>query len=196
VEYRPGTGCVMKSDPERVLTVADICQQMNETGGPISAVGNINTRGWQPAFAVHVVDVEVDPETGKVTVFRYTASQDVGRAIHPSYVEGQIQGGVVQGIGWALLEEYVFDEKGILRNPNLLDYRVPTTLDVPMIETILVEVPNTFHPLGVKGVGEVNIVPPAGALANALYRATGVRFTELPMKAERVALTLASAAAD
>ena len=133
------------------------------------------------AFATHLVDVEVDVDTGKVTILRYTAAQDVGRAIHPSYVEGQIQGGVVQGIGWALNEEYFMNDDGNLMNVSLLDYRMPTSLDLPMIEAVIVEVPNPGHPYGVRGVGEVCIVPPLAAIANAIYDAIGVRMTELPM---------------
>ena len=128
-----------------------------------------------PAFATHIVDVAVDQETGKVSILRYTAVQDVGTAIHPSYVEGQMQGGVVQGIGWALNEEYIYDEQGHLLNATLLDYRMPTALDLPMIDTVLVEVPNPGHPYGVRGVGEVPIVPPAAAVADAIYHATGRR---------------------
>jgi CO/xanthine dehydrogenase Mo-binding subunit len=132
------------------------------------------------------VDVEVDPETGKVAILRYTAVQDVGRAIHPSYVEGQMQGGVVQGIGWALNEEYVYNAKGEMTNASYLDYRMPTCLDLPMIDTVMVEVPNPGHPFGVRGVGEVPIVPPPAALANAIYRAVGVRLRELPMSPGRI----------
>ena len=123
---------------------------------------------------------------GKTTVLRYTAVQDVGRAIHPSYVEGQIQGGVAQGVGWAINEEYFYDKDGHLLNSSLLDYRMPTALDLPMIETVMVEVPNPNHPYGVRGVGEVPIVPPAAAMANALYQAIGVRLTELPMNPPHV----------
>jgi CO/xanthine dehydrogenase Mo-binding subunit len=133
-------------------------------------------------MGTHMVDVEVDTETGKVQILRYTAAQDVGRAIHPDYVEGQIQGGVAQGIGWALNEEYYYDKDGHLMNASYLDYRIPTALDLPMIDPVLVEVPNPNHPFGVKGVGEVPIVPPAGAVANAIYHAIGVRMTVLPMK--------------
>ncbi len=130
----------------------------------------------------NIVDVEVDPETGKVTVLRYTVVQDAGKAVHPSYVEGQMQGGTAQGIGWALNEEYVYRDDGRLHdNASFLDYRMPTTLDVPMIDTVIVEVPNPGHPFGVRGVGEVSIVPPLAALANAVYRATGARMTHLPM---------------
>ena len=133
-----------------------------------------------PCFAGHVVDVEVDPETGKVEILRYTAVQDVGTAIHPSYVEGQMQGGALQGIGMALTEEYFYGDDGVMRNSSLLDYRMPTALDVPMIDTILVEVPNPGHPYGVRGVGEVPIVPPLAAVANAIHDAVGVRMTKLP----------------
>ncbi len=138
------------------------------------------------AFAVTLVDVEVDPDTGKVKLLRSTIAQDAGKAIHPSYVEGQMQGGTAQGLGWALNEEYVYDSNGILRNTGLLDYRMPTCLDLPMIETIVVEVANPAHPLGIRGVGEVSIVPPPAALANAIYRAIGIRMTDLPMSPPRI----------
>lgn len=153
---------------------------------PISASVSMKPKGAGPGFGAHIVDVEVDPETGKVTILRYTAVQDVGTAIHPAYVEGQMQGGVTQGIGWALNEEYWYNDKGQLMNASLLDYRMPTALDLPMIDTIMVEVPNPGHPYGVRGVGEVPIVPPAAALANAIYRATGVRMEELPMSPAKV----------
>ena len=151
---------------------------------------SVRPRGVGPAFAAHVVDVEVDPETGKVDILRYTASQDVGKAVHPSYVEGQIQGGVAQGIGWALNEEYFYDENGTMRNAGFLDYRMPTCLDLPMIETILVEVANPGHPIGIRGVGEVPIVPPPAAIANAIYHATGVRMQELPMSPPKITKAL------
>ena len=125
--------------------------------------------------------MEVDPETGKVDILRYTAVQDAGKAIHPSYVEGQIQGGVVQGIGWALNEEYFFNEEGGMVNSSFLDYRMPTSLDLPMIDTVIVEVANRGHPYGVRGVGEVPIVPPMAAIANAIHDAIGARMEELPM---------------
>ncbi len=144
------------------------------------------------AFATHIADVEVDVETGKVEILRYTAVQDAGVAIYPPYVEGQMQGGVVQGIGWALNEEYVYDEEGRLRNASLLDYRMPTALDVPNIETIIVEVPNPGHPYGVRGVGEVPIVPPPAAVANAIFDATGVRLFDLPVSPARVQAALAA----
>lgn len=144
------------------------------------------------AFTTHIADVEVDDETGKVEILRYTAVQDAGVAIYPPYVEGQIQGGVVQGIGWALNEDYVYDDEGLLRNASLLDYRMPTTLDVPNIETIIVEVPNPGHPYGVRGVGEVPIVPPPATVANAIHDATGLRLRDLPMSPARVQAALTS----
>ena len=128
-----------------------------------------------------IVDVEVDPETGKVDILRATIAQDCGTAIYPPYVEGQMQGGVAQGIGWALSEEFVYDEKGELKNASLLDYRMPTALDLPMIETILVEVPNPGHPYGVRGVGEVPIVPPPAAVAQAVRNAVGFWVSDLPI---------------
>jgi len=169
------------SHGDKTMTFAEIAAKLDDTGGPISTSVSKDTKGAVPTFATHIVDVEVDTDTGKVQILRYTAVQDVGRAIHPSYVEGQIQGGVAQGAGWAMNEEYFYDKDGHLLNASLLDYRMPTALDLPLIDTVLVEVPNPNHPFGVKGVGEVPIVPPAGALANAIYDAIGVRMTVLPM---------------
>jgi CO/xanthine dehydrogenase Mo-binding subunit len=168
-------------DASQSMTFKEIAASLARTGGPLTGRATSQPRGVGGAFATHVVDVEVDPDTGKVTILRYTATQDVGTAIHPSYVEGQIQGGAVQGIGWALNEEFVYDDKGQMVNSSFLDYRMPTTLDLPMIDTVLVEVPNPGHPYGVRGVGEVPIIPPPAAIANAIYRATGKRMTELPM---------------
>jgi len=125
--------------------------------------------------------VKVDPETGKVDVVRFTSFQDAGKAVHPSYVEGQMQGGSVQGIGWGLNEEYFYNESGTMTNSTFLDYRMPTSLDLPMIDTVIIEVPNPGHPFGVRGVGEANIVPPPAALANAIHKAVGVRMDRLPM---------------
>jgi len=164
----------------------ELADQVNKTGEPIVGRGAVDPQGCGGAFATHVVDVEVDPETGKVDILRYTAAQDVGTAIHPSYVEGQIQGGTAQGIGWGLNEEYYYDAQGTMRNSTFLDYRIPTCLDLPMIDALIVEVPNPGHPYGVRGVGEVPIVPPPAALANAIYRAVGVRMHQLPMSPPRV----------
>ena len=168
-------------------TLTELARELSERGPAITATASTNAGGMGAgAFAAHLVDVEVDPDTGKVQVLRYTAVQDAGRAIHPSYVEGQIQGGVVQGIGWALNEEYFYDDNGRMANSSFLDYRMPTALDVPMIDAVIVEVPAPSHPFGVRGVGEVPIVPPLAAIANAVYRATGVRQTQLPMSPRRV----------
>jgi CO/xanthine dehydrogenase Mo-binding subunit len=170
-----------KGEPSKKFTFEELAAKLNETGGTIVGRATVDPKGVGGAFATHIVDVEVDPETGKVEILRYTAVQDVGKAIHPSYTEGQIQGGAVQGIGWALNEEYFYNEDGRLANASLLDYRMPTALDLPMIDAVLVEVPNPGHPFGVRGVGEVPIVPPPAAIANAIYRAVGVRMNVLPM---------------
>ena len=149
--------------------------EAGRTGGPISAEVSVNAQGAGAGFGAHICDVSVDKETGHVTIERYTAIQDVGKAIHPSYVEGQIQGGAAQGIGWALNEEYIYNAKGQMENAGFLDYRVPVASDVPMIEAVLVEVPNPRHPFGARGVGEVPIVPPMAAIANAIRGAIGLR---------------------
>jgi xanthine dehydrogenase molybdenum-binding subunit len=174
------------TDQSKTMSFKEMAGQIQKTGAPIVGRGSVAPRGVGNAFATHIVDVEVDPETGKVDILRYTAIQDPGTAIHPAYVEGQIQGGVAQGIGAALNEEYFWDESGRMLNSSFLDYRMPVTPDLPMIDAILVEVPNPGHPFGVRGVGEVPIVPPLPAIANAIYRATGVRFTELPMSPRRI----------
>jgi len=168
------------------LPLAEIALKSGRTGGPISAEVSVNAQGAGPGFATHICDVEVDKETGYVKILRYTAVQDVGRAIHPSYVEGQIQGGVTQGIGWALNEEYIYDKDGRLENPGFLDYRVPVAPDVPMIDTVMVENANPRHPFGARGVGEVPIVPPMAAVANAINDAIGVRMRDLPMSPPRL----------
>jgi CO/xanthine dehydrogenase Mo-binding subunit len=186
VVYHPDGTLTCTSDAEKKLTFQEVAERMHRTGGTIRGGAAVNAGGVGPGFGTHVVDVEVDPETGKVTILRYTAVQDVGRALHPSYVEGQMQGGVAQGVGWALNEEYLYNEKGELVNPTFLDYRMPTALDLPMIDTILVEVPNPNHPYGIRGVGETPIVPPPAAIANAIYRAVGVRMRELPMSPPRL----------
>ena len=180
---KPASGNVGDFEP---LSLKDIASKFSPTGGPIGATGTVNAGGQAPGFSTQFCDVEVDPETGRVEILRFVAAQDAGRAIHPSYVEGQMQGGVVQGIGWALNEEYIYDEDGRMSNPGFLDYRVPVASDVPMIEPIVVEVPNPNHPFGVKGVGEVSICPPMAAIANAVADAIGRRMQELPMSPPKV----------
>ena len=185
VEYADGE-VRHKSDPELRLGFKELARQLATTGGTISGQANVDPAGEGNSYAVHLADVEVDPETGKTAVTRYTAVQDVGKAVHPSYVEGQMQGGVVQGIGWALNEEYCFDDSGRMLNPTFLDYRMPTSLDLPMIDTVIVEVANPGHPYGVRGVGEVPIVPPMAAIANAIHQATGARPDSLPMSPGKI----------
>ena len=182
-QAKPASSNVGDFEP---LTLKDIASKFSATGGPIGATGTVNAGGQAPGFSTQFCDVEVDPETGRVEILRFVIAQDAGRAIHPSYVEGQMQGGVVQGIGWALNEEYIYDEDGRLSNPGFLDYRVPVASDVPMIEPIVVEVPNPNHPYGVKGVGEVSICPPMAAIANAVADAIGRRMQDLPMSPPKV----------
>ena len=180
VEYADGV-IQHISDPELRMTFKELSRQLASTGGAITGSSNIEPAGEGNGYSVHLVDVDVDPETGKTTILRYTAVQDAGKAVHPSYVEGQMQGGAVQGIGWALNEEYFFNDKGQMMNSSFLDYRMPTSLDLPMIDTVIVEVANPGHPYGVRGVGEAAIVPPMAAIANGILRATGVRLNSLPM---------------
>jgi CO/xanthine dehydrogenase Mo-binding subunit len=167
--------------PAERISFQELAGKLMSTGGAVTCSASANSTGVGPIFAGNIVDVEVDPETGKVQILRYTAFLDAGRAVHPSYVEGQMQGGTVQGIGWALNQEYFFTEDGTLANGSFLDYRMPTPVDVPMIETVILEVPNPRHPFGLRGVGEAPIIPPLAALANAIYQAVGVRMDRLPM---------------
>ena len=172
------------------MTLREIAGKMSQTGGPISGHHESVPGGVGASFGAHLVDLEVDPQTGRVTILRYLVAQDAGRAIHPSYVEGQYQGGAAQGIGWALNEEYVYDDQGRLANPIFLDYRVPVASDLPMIDTVIVEVPNPGHPYGVRGVGETGIAPPLPAIANAIEDATGHRMTHLPISPPRLLAAL------
>ncbi|MDI7276860.1 MAG: xanthine dehydrogenase family protein molybdopterin-binding subunit [Anaerolineae bacterium] len=177
------TAFTTSRDRSRRLSFGELAAELSATGGPVMGRGNVDgdvlRRGGAPGL--HIADVEVDAETGRVTVLRYTAVQDVGRAIHPGNVEGQIKGGVAQGIGWALYEGCFYGDDGEMLNPNLLDYKLPTALDVPEVEPVIVEVPDPVHPYGVRGAGETPIVPVAGAIANAIYRVTGRRMERLPM---------------
>jgi CO/xanthine dehydrogenase Mo-binding subunit len=176
-----------KAEP---LSVSDLAAKLSLTGGPIIGRASLYAPMAGPAFGAHICDLEVDPETGRSHVVRYTAFQDAGKAVHPSFVEGQMQGGVAQGIGWALNEEYVYDRNGTMENAGFLDYRMPVASDLPMIETVIIEVPNPLHPYGVRGVGEVPIAPPLAAVANAMRDATGIRFTALPLSPPRVLAAL------
>lgn len=182
VSYDP-TDASLHGPDNQVMSFVEAASRLPGSGGNIQGRANVVSTSVGKigaCFGAHIVDVHVDRDTGKVSILRYTAVQDVGRAIHPAYVEGQIQGGAVQGIGMALNEDYIYNSDGSMANASFLDYRMPVTNDVPMIDTVLVEVPNPGHPYGVRGVGEVPIVPPLGAIANAIYDAVGVRITELP----------------
>ncbi|NQV99465.1 MAG: molybdopterin-dependent oxidoreductase, partial [Rhodospirillales bacterium] len=189
---RPASSNAGEFDP---MTLPEIAQIAPKTGGPISGHAEINAQGAGPGFGAHIVDVEVDKETGYVKILRYTVVQDAGKAIHPSYVEGQYQGGAVQCIGWALNEEYIYGDDGRLQNSGFLDYRIPLASDLPMIDTIIVEVPNPNHPYGVRGVGETPIIPGLAAIANAVSQATGLRMTALPMSPPKILKALKEARA-
>jgi len=182
-EARPAGPNAGKFPP---LSLAEIAAKASETGGPIGAGVQLNTTGAESGFGTQVCDVEVDPELGTVRVIRFTTIQDVGRAIHPSYVEGQLQGGAVQGIGWALNEEYLFDKQGRVDNASFLDYRMPVCSDLPMIDAVMIEIPNPNHPQGVRGVGEVPLVPTLAAVGNAVANALGKRLYSLPMSPPKV----------
>ncbi len=186
---KPGVNADVKP-----LTLANIASNAARTGGPLLGRASLNARGAGPGFSVNFADVRVDRETGKLDVLRFTAIQDVGKAIHPSYVEGQLQGGAAQGIGWALNEEYVYNKDGVMENAGFLDYRIPVASDLPMIDTQMIEVPNPSHPYGVRGVGETPIVAPLAAIANASCAATGVRIRDLPLSPPRVLAALEHAA--
>jgi CO/xanthine dehydrogenase Mo-binding subunit len=173
------------SSPGASISLAEI-MQATLTDGAILETGVSTKLPLGVEIGAHVADVEVDTETGQVTVLRYTAFQDVGRALNPAAVEGQIEGSVVQGLGWALTEGFDYGDDGRLRNASMLDYRMPTALDVPAIEAVIIETPVPDVPYGLRGVGEVPIVPVAGCIANAVARAIGARVTHMPMTPERV----------
>ena len=176
--------------PDKTMTLAEVAGKTVRGEEAIMGYGSnsetFSTVAIAPNAAVHVADVEVDPDTGQVRLLNYTTFQDVGCCVNPDQVEGQMQGGATQGIGWAMSEICAFDAQGVLQNPHLLDYRIPTSLDVPSIHTNVLEFPSPDHPYGIRAVGQVPIVPPAAAIANAIYRATGVRLRELPMTPERL----------
>lgn len=174
------------------ISFKDLSARLMRTGGPVTCSVSAASPGSGPIIAGNLVDLEVDPETGKVDILRYTAFMDVGTAVHPAYVEGQIQGGTVQGIGWALNESYFYDEEGVMLNSSFLDYRMPTSLDVPMIDTVMIEVPNPKHPFGIRGVGEAPIIPPLPALAIAVSNAIGVKMSDLPLTPDVILVALES----
>jgi xanthine dehydrogenase molybdenum-binding subunit len=187
LEYHQGR-VLVKGAPDKSVSLAELALDSIGRGkeGPLTGSGIVGSPAHVPMFAVHAVDLAVDKETGKVKVLSYAAAQDVGRAINPALVEGQIQGAVAQGIGWALFEACVFNTKGVIQNTNMLDYRMPTPADLPFIETLIVEVNSVTAPFGVRGVGEPPIVPSLAALANAVHSASGVRLKELPLTPESI----------
>ena len=188
VEWQDGQAIAMGDMHSNLpaLTLKEIAAKSGRTGGPIAGHNEVVADGAGMGFASHICDVEVDPETGRSQIVRYTVVQDAGKAIHPDYVEGQFQGAAAQGIGWALNEEYIYGDDGRLQNPGFLDYRIPVCSDMPFIDTKILEVPNPNHPYGIRGVGETSIVPPLGAVGNAIADATGVRMTHAPMSPPRV----------
>ena len=180
---RPAGANVGNFEP---MSLIEIVKQAVWFGGTIAGHAEINVANGGPGFGVHLVDVEVDRETGLVKVLRYTIIQDAGKAIFPDFVKGQFHGGAVQGIGMALNEEYIYDKNGVMENPGFLDYRVPVASDVPFIDTVIVEVPHPGNPYGVRGVGEVPIIPPLAAISNAIYDAVGIRMRDHPMSPPKV----------
>jgi CO/xanthine dehydrogenase Mo-binding subunit len=176
------------------ISLKELAAKTARMGGPIAGHSEVVADNAGVSFATHIADIEVDPETGRSIVKRYTVIQDAGKALHPAYVEGQFQGGAAQGIGWALNEEYVYGKDGRLQNASFLDYRIPVCSDLPMIDTQILEIPNPNHPYGVRGVGETSIVPPLAAVSIAVSNATGVRQTHIPMSPPRILKSLKSKA--
>jgi len=179
--------------PDKGITLATIGKKGNlymSKTPPVLGKANPAFSQQAPGFAAQLARLEVDPDTGEVTIHDFVVVQDVGKAINPIGVEGQMQGGAVQSLGIALTEGLLFDDSGRLTNPSLLDYRKLTAADLPNLETIIVEVPSPAGPFGARGVGEPPIIPAPAAIANAIQDATGARLTELPMSPERIALAL------
>jgi len=175
--------------PGRAVPLGELAKASMQFGAkyePVYGRGGSATVVRSPAFAAHLSEVEVDTETGVVRVTRHLTVQDVGRAINPAAVEGQIQGAVVQGIGWALLERMPYDAAGQLLAATFMDYALPQSDQVPLIESVLLEVPSEHGPFGAKGVGEPPVVGVPAAIANAVAAATGRRFTSLPITAQAV----------
>src|SRR5579883_2784455 len=193
MEFQDGKAMV-RGVPEKYVTLQQIAANSMNFGAayePVLGRGRSANRFSSPMFTVHLAKVAVDPETGDVRVLDYLAAQDVGRAINPAEVEGQIHGGVVQGIGWALLEGMFYDEDGQLLTSTLMDYALPHSQDAPTIDALVVEVPSGLGPYGARGVGEPPVVPVAAAIANAIHDATSARLTHIPMTPERVLDALA-----
>jgi CO/xanthine dehydrogenase Mo-binding subunit len=175
--------------PDRSITVEEISRKALRFGGryePIEGHGGSAQTSQAPSVSAHIAHVRVDRETGEVELLGYAVVQDVGRALNPALVEGQMRGGAAQAIGWALFEELVHDEDGQLLTGSFLDYALPTADRVPPIDTVIVEVPAPDGPFGAKGIGEAPVVPGPAAIANAVAAATGVRMRELPMTPPRL----------
>jgi len=192
-EVRFEAGVFSDGDGGRTLTFRELAARLDATGGAVSAQASVVPQGVGFQLAAYLVDVEVDTSTGKVDILRSTVFQDAGKAVHPDYVAGQMQGGVAQGLGWALSEEYFYAADGTLANTSFLDYRMPTALDLPMTETVILETPNPGHPYGVRGVGEVSITVPPAAVANAIHDAVGIRVESLPISPRALLEKLAAA---
>jgi CO/xanthine dehydrogenase Mo-binding subunit len=184
---------VVRGVPDKGITLTQIGRKGNlymSKVPPVLGTAHPAFTQQAPQFAAQIARIEIDPDTGEVTIHDFVIVQDVGRAINPLGIEGQMQGGSVQSLGIALTEALTYDETGRLTNPSLLDYRKLTAADLPNIETIIVEVPSPAGPFGARGVGEPSIVPAPAAIANALEDATGMRLTECPMTSERIAMAL------
>jgi CO/xanthine dehydrogenase Mo-binding subunit len=178
-----------KGSPGAGRSVADLAKSLDGFAvevAPIEGHGGSARPGRAPQVSGHLVHVQVDPDTGEVSVLGYVIAQDVGRALNPALVEGQLRGGATQGLGWALSEQMTFDDQGQLLSGSFMDYAVPAADDVPAIETILVEVPAPDGPFGAKGVGEAPVCGSPGAVANAVAAATGRRLYTMPMTAPRI----------
>ena len=186
LELRDGAVHVVSADPPKSISLGELAAySLSTTGGPIVGKGSFARQSSTPALAAQIAKVEVDPDTGRTRILKLVASQDVGFAINPMAVEGQIEGGAVQGYAWAMMEEMQYGEAGNI-NPGFVDYRVPTSADLPTVESVIVEVPAPNGPYGAKGVGEPPITPTLATMANAVKDAVGVRVTELPIKPEKV----------
>jgi len=175
----------VKGQPDKSVSLAAVARDSISLSGagPITGRGAVGVPPSVPMFAVQAADLEVDDETGRIKILSYAAAQDVGLAINPTLVEGQMQGGITQGIGWALTENYLY-RNGEMQNVSLRDYLMPTAADAPSIETLLVEIRSATGPFGIRGVGEPPIIPTLATIANAVHSAVGVRLKELPMTPE------------
>jgi CO/xanthine dehydrogenase Mo-binding subunit len=193
----------LKEKPDTYVTIEEMCRRLRRRGILVMGTGTYTpptSEALDPdtglgipygaySYATQIAEVEVDTETGEVTLLNLIAAQDVGKAINPMAVEGQIEGGVAHGVGYALMEEVVV-ENGVIQNPSFSELLIPTSLDIPFIHSIITEVPEPTGPFGAKGTGEPPACPTAAAIINAIYDAVGVEITSLPVTAEKVYLAL------